>query len=151
MNSPSYIFFTEIPHNATPSIEVSGCFFTLNGRFLLLKRNENKPYGGTWCLPAGKKEASELPHQTAVREVFEETGIRIQGHEIHQIGSFFIQMPQSSLVFHTFTWALDSFPELNIDPHEHIEHRWVNFHDLDSLELIIAGREVLDLCRPFLR
>lgn len=44
------------------------------GKKVLLLRKIN----GDWVLPKGKIEAGETPDQTAVREVFEETGIHAE-------------------------------------------------------------------------
>lgn len=43
---------------------------------LILKRNENaKPYPNVWQVVTGRIEKYETPIETAIREVFEETGI----------------------------------------------------------------------------
>jgi len=47
-----------------------------DGRVLLIRRRI-EPYRGAWALPAGYQEADERPEETLVREVFEETGMRI--------------------------------------------------------------------------
>jgi 8-oxo-dGTP pyrophosphatase MutT (NUDIX family) len=44
------------------------------GKKVLLLRKIN----GDWVLPKGKIEAGETPDQTAIREVFEETGIHAE-------------------------------------------------------------------------
>lgn len=150
MNTDSYIFFTEIPHGIIPKREVAGCFCFYGDKFLLLKRHEDKPQGGTWCLPAGKKENQESPIETAIREVFEETGLQLKAAELKKVGSYYIQMPHVDFVFHTFAHKLSSIPSLTIDTSEHVEHRWINFTELDEVNLIAAGREVLDFCQPHL-
>jgi 8-oxo-dGTP pyrophosphatase MutT (NUDIX family) len=43
-------------------------------RLLLTRRSDN----GEWCLPGGGVDAGERPAETAVREVYEETGLRIR-------------------------------------------------------------------------
>ncbi len=44
------------------------------GRVLLTRRRDN----GQWCLPSGGMEAGESPAETCVREVLEETGLRVR-------------------------------------------------------------------------
>lgn len=44
-----------------------------NGEILLQKRTDN----GEWCLPGGCQELGEDLRDTAVRELFEETGIKV--------------------------------------------------------------------------
>lgn len=50
-----------------------------NGRFLLIKRGSNEDhYGGKWVFPGGKVEKGEDIIGTLLREVKEETGLRVQ-------------------------------------------------------------------------
>ena len=49
----------------------------LTGRAgVLLVRRKFDPRAGAWCLPAGFMEYGEAPEKCAVRELFEETGLR---------------------------------------------------------------------------
>ena len=43
--------------------------------FLLLKRSENQMYPSIWQCVTGKIEKNEKPHETASRELKEETGL----------------------------------------------------------------------------
>jgi ADP-ribose pyrophosphatase YjhB (NUDIX family) len=45
-------------------------------RGVLLVRRKFEPRAGTWCLPAGFMEYGESPERCAVRELFEETGLK---------------------------------------------------------------------------
>jgi ADP-ribose pyrophosphatase YjhB (NUDIX family) len=56
-----------------------------DGAYLILKRNE-EPFAGEWDLPGGFVEMGESPADAAVREVAEETGLRVTPGEI--IGAF---------------------------------------------------------------
>ena len=49
-------------------------FIIANGRVLLLRHKKI----GTWLPPGGHVEPNELPHETAMREAMEETGIKIE-------------------------------------------------------------------------
>ena len=50
--------------------------FNQAGEVLLLKRPEGVHCGGLWSFPGGKVEDGEMPLQAAVRELFEETGLK---------------------------------------------------------------------------
>lgn len=52
----------------------SAAIFDENGRVLLTKRQDN----GQWCLPSGGMESGESVAEGCVREVFEETGLKIR-------------------------------------------------------------------------
>lgn len=54
----------------------AGALIEQDGRLLLLQRAE-EPFKNTWNLPAGYTEADESPAETAVREVYEEAGLRV--------------------------------------------------------------------------
>jgi 8-oxo-dGTP diphosphatase len=49
--------------------------FNERGQMLLLKRPDDVHCGGLWSLPGGKVEGEEMPLDTAVRELGEETGL----------------------------------------------------------------------------
>lgn len=52
---------------------------------LLVKRN-TPPFKGYWALPGGRCEKDEMPEQTVVREVKEETGFVVE--VIRRIGEY---------------------------------------------------------------
>lgn len=54
----------------------AGALIEQDGRLLLLQRAE-EPFRHQWNLPAGYTEADESPAETAVREVYEEAGLRV--------------------------------------------------------------------------
>jgi 8-oxo-dGTP pyrophosphatase MutT (NUDIX family) len=49
-------------------------FDSVRQRILLTRRTDN----GRWCLPGGQMEAGESAAETCAREVWEETGLRVQ-------------------------------------------------------------------------
>lgn len=46
-------------------------------RILLAERPAGKAMAGLWEFPGGKMEAGELPHETVIRELAEEVGIKV--------------------------------------------------------------------------
>jgi len=56
---------------------VGAIVFDESGRLLLVKR-ANPPAQGRWSLPGGRQEPGETPVQGVVREVAEETGLRVR-------------------------------------------------------------------------
>lgn len=49
-----------------------------DGKILVIKRRDNaENFPGWLMLPGGKQEVDETPLQTAIRETFEETGIKV--------------------------------------------------------------------------
>ena len=61
------------------------CYLENNGSWLMLYRGK-KPgdmNGGKWISPGGKVEDGETPDECAVREVLEETGLRLRSWVFH--------------------------------------------------------------------
>ena len=61
------------------------------GRFLLVRGRTS----GIWSLPKGHLKGSELPHECAIRELYEETGVRFNRAEYSHVkklyaGEYFI-------------------------------------------------------------
>ncbi|MFJ6432146.1 NUDIX hydrolase [Streptomyces sp. NPDC091416] len=60
------------------SVSVAGAVVREDGRLLAIRRADN----GTWELPGGVLELEESPEQGVSREVWEETGIRVEVDEL---------------------------------------------------------------------
>ncbi|MGC8547781.1 MAG: NUDIX hydrolase [Candidatus Micrarchaeia archaeon] len=53
---------------------VAGCIISKDGKVLLIKHKKL----GVWLYPGGHVEPNEHPHEAAVREAFEETGLHVR-------------------------------------------------------------------------
>lgn len=53
---------------------------------LVLVKRKFEPFVNDWCLPGGFMEASENPEESAAREVFEETGLKVEIRDL--LGAF---------------------------------------------------------------
>ncbi|WP_405811651.1 NUDIX domain-containing protein [Streptomyces sp. NBC_01520] len=99
-------------------------------RVVLLQRSENAKFAqGLWDLPVGKSEPGEPITETAVRELYEETGLTVKpeslkvAHIIH--GAWGVEAPNGFLtvVFATHEWTGE--PE-NREPRKHSRVCWVD-------------------------
>ncbi|MFE0425000.1 NUDIX domain-containing protein [Streptomyces sp. NPDC058953] len=99
-------------------------------RVVLLQRSENAKFAqGMWDLPVGKSEPGEPITETAVRELYEETGLTVKpeslkvAHIIH--GAWGVEAPHGFLtvVFAAHEWTGE--PE-NREPRKHSQVRWTD-------------------------
>jgi ADP-ribose pyrophosphatase YjhB (NUDIX family)/L-amino acid N-acyltransferase YncA len=65
----------------------AGAVVELDGKLVLVRRGMN-PMRGYWSLPSGYVERDEAPDQTAVRELEEETGLRVAIDNLLNVYSF---------------------------------------------------------------
>ncbi|MFF8943064.1 NUDIX hydrolase [Streptomyces sp. NPDC014864] len=60
------------------SVSVAGITVRADGRILVIRRADN----GTWEPPGGVLELDEAPQAGVIREVFEETGIKVEVQQL---------------------------------------------------------------------
>ena len=124
-----------MPYKLPRSVQVV-IFAESNGEreFLLLKRKES--HGGFWQSVTGSLEEGETHEQAAIREVYEETGIRPRAGELIELGviNVFEIAPQWRAKYAPgvtkneevcFALKVDKC-EVRIDAAEHVQHAWVN-------------------------
>jgi ADP-ribose pyrophosphatase YjhB (NUDIX family) len=86
--------FTAELGQITPKVGADAAIFNEEGEILLMERAD----GSGWCLPCGWVETQERPSDTAVREAWEETGLKV---EIQQLVGVFTRMPSPKFGPHT--------------------------------------------------
>jgi mutator protein MutT len=87
---------------------------------LILKRSDLGSFPGVWALPGGKAEPGELPEETAIREVKEETQIGLNFDSI-----FFLHKMVNDEKDFYFFWSIVHDPKPVID-HEHQDWLWID-------------------------
>jgi len=128
-----------------------GTLIEYQDKILILLRGgkeENAP--GTWGLAAGrhKTEGSEQEsensseagiRETAIREIEEETGLKVKESELIPAGVF--EWPQTAMhvTFHAFRLAISEPFEVLLDPDEHIDYKWATKEEILALDKAIAG------------
>jgi len=91
---------------------------------LLLHRQNDKPHGNTWGVPAGKAE-HEMLVVDIQRELEEETGIALPLEEFKHWGGLFVRHLEYDFIYVIFTAEIDEFPVIKLNPKEHKGFTWV--------------------------
>ena len=73
--------FAEEVGYVTPKLNAGAAIFNADGNILLMRRTDNE----TWCLPGGYVDPNETPADAAVREAYEETGLRVEPVELVEV------------------------------------------------------------------
>ena len=87
----------------SPRLTVDGAI--LKDKKILLIKRKNDPYKGKWALPGGFVEYGEKVEDTAVREVYEETGLKTKIRDIIGIYSDPNRDPRGHII--TIVYLLD--------------------------------------------
>jgi len=65
------------------------CFIEKEGKYLMQLKDDKKFGGGRWNAPGGKTKENESVEQGVVREILEETGLKIRNAKKRAVLNFF--------------------------------------------------------------
>jgi 8-oxo-dGTP pyrophosphatase MutT (NUDIX family) len=119
----------------------SVCGIIVDGEILLLKRQYREGKSNGWCLPGGKVDPGESSIDAAIRETFEESGIKIN------LPAYVGKSPSKSGDFEVkvyFTPMLTKRP-VTLSPREHSDYAWVKIDDVDTYELAGNTKDFINL------
>ncbi len=133
--------------NAKPC---AGALVTNDTGELLLVRRAFAPWLGRWDIPGGFCEPDELPADAAVREVFEETGLRIEVTGL--VGMWIDRYGDGAGADTTLNCFFTARPveeiRLVVDPAESTEARWFAGDELPTeIAFPDHARQVLETWR----
>ncbi|MBF8284860.1 MAG: NUDIX protein [Anaerolineales bacterium] len=107
-----------------------GALLVREGRVLLVQRGEN-PGKGRWTLPGGYVEEDETPDVAVVREVFEETGLRVRVTGLLAIRNTLRDDDQNA--YYVFRAELDGPAGIVVDGTETVRADFFAPEEFDSL------------------
>lgn len=139
--------FENEPEGFNPKIYVAASYVNVDGKVLLMQLSQLKNESGSWGVPAGKIEANEPLIEGACRELFEETGIRVNSETpIKHLAQIYIRKPDTDYVYHIFSLNLKAIPDIQLSE-EHTSYRWVTHSEAKTLKLMYGAEEALEIYR----
>jgi len=116
-----------------PPLKLATLVYALRDEQVLLLRRNTEPNRGLWVAPGGKFDHGESPTECAVREMYEETGLRIQQPVLR--GVMTETSPRADYQWLTFIFVAWDF-EGTFTPAPGIgEFRWVPVDEVAKLPI----------------
>jgi 8-oxo-dGTP diphosphatase len=115
-------------------------------RYLITKRNPKKNFmAGYWDVPGGTIEFEEKLEQGLIREIKEETSLKVK--PIRIISAFTSSSKKYNHQVTQLTYLCDYISgEVKLNAREHVEYKWVNKKEMKNYKLI---HFVKDLIKKF--
>ncbi len=129
-------------------IPAAGAIIVRDDRILLVKR-AHPPKVGWWCIPAGFMEWHEHPTETAVRELEEETGLKVHLTSFFEVYSGHDDPRSNAVLLLYLADVVGGTPRAADDA---LEVRFFSFDDLPDRIAFEAHRQALaDYTRRYRR
>lgn len=133
-------------------ITAVACFIEAEHKILLLKTDSaNKLQNYVWGVPGGKLESGETPNEAAVRELHEETGIKLKNDQLEFVIKLYVRAKGLDYEFYIYKSTLGTAineTTIVIDPKDHSSFVWLSPKDALSLELIYGEKELIEFLYP---
>jgi 8-oxo-dGTP diphosphatase len=114
-----------------------------DGKVLVVRRAADDYLGGVYELPGGGVDPGETIAESAVREVLEETGLKVR-RIVGLSEGFDYQTPVKPKV-RQINVIVEAEPgEVVLDPSEHDAYRWIDRQDIADLPATGAMRDSLE-------
>jgi dATP pyrophosphohydrolase len=120
--------------------------------FLLLKRSDNEIYPGLWQMVSGSIHKGETAHQTALREIVEETNLKPKKMwVVPNVNSFYSPEKNYISLLPVFAVQVDYNSKVKIS-HEHSDFKWVTKEKAKKMLAWAGQRKSVEIiCEYFLK
>ena len=115
------------------------CYLIKDNKVVVTKYKEGNKKAGYYEIPGGKIEEGEIPEQTVIREMREETGLKIRN--LKYKGNMIIEYPNRIFDFDIFICN-----ECEGKPQDFEENtsEWIEINELLKKEKILSNIMILD-------
>ena len=121
-----------------PVRKATRCFIINNKKVMVINYKEPHRRAGWYDIPGGKIEKDEIPIQTAIREVFEETTLIVD--KLERKGNLIVEYPDRIFDFEVF--VAKQFNGVPADLQEN-SSEWIEIDELVSKHNIFANIQLL--------
>ncbi len=135
--------YTEKPKGFKPQVEVASNWIEAQEEFLFVQKSGDAFEDLVWSLPGGKLENGEDQIDACIREVDEETGIKLKADQISFVMRLYISKPGFDYIYHMYHTKLDEQPEIHLS-HEHCDFHWADLDSAKELNLLTGGEQILE-------
>jgi 8-oxo-dGTP diphosphatase len=103
-----------------------------DGKLLVVRRVKDDFLGGMYELPGGSVDEGETIEQGAIRELSEETGLKVT--EFAALFQGFDYKKQNGVLVRQYNFVVE-YPggEVKLDPGEHDDYKWIRKSEIKSL------------------
>lgn len=115
------------------------CYLVKDNKVVVTKYKEGKKKAEYYDIPGGKIEGEETPEQTAIREMKEETGLKIKN--LKYKGNMIIEYPNRIFNFEVF---ICNKSEGKPQDFEENTSEWIEINELLKKEKILSNIMILD-------
>lgn len=129
------IFFDKFKDAKLNGYNIGACVrVECEGKFLLVMRSESDFNGGIFEVPGGTLDNGESLEQTAIRELFEESGIVASEHDLVPLDMFEFYNSETGKhkVKFAFSLVLQSLPLIVLSK-DHSKYVWLTKSEIESL------------------
>ena len=119
-----------------PVIDVCAAVIVNGGRMLLAQRERGSHLAGKWEFPGGKIDGGETPGECIIREIDEELGLIVR----NPVPLTTVEHAYDEKIVRLHFLACDLTGPADHEARVHEEVRWVEYDDLEQLDLAPADR-----------
>lgn len=122
---------------------VSAVLKNKDGEMLLLKRSEsNKTFQGYWQLPEGKIEPGESPEEAMLREIDEETKLKVSNLKLNSIHVSQFNLSSTHYITVRLIFFMNFRGKIKLSE-DHSEYRWLSKNGALRKKLLVGTKEIL--------
>jgi mutator protein MutT len=122
-------------------ILTKGLIIRNNDEFLLLKRREGSFAGGQWDIPGGKLEFGEALEESLLREIYEETRLKVKVNKVISISSGINNEQKRQYITLVYLCPYQSGDVILNE--EHTDYKWVRVNSIEEEKTVYYVKEAI--------